>query len=214
MNKNSEWINWTCNELNDTVVNRILQVCPIRKVMKGDSIYRQGEHRDAIYLILEGRVEISAGSAEGRKKVFCIREPRCFIGTSLLVEGSSLTNALCLTSVSVAVIKMQDIFKFDKEILLLLLMNLSQVVKQLTTQLNGQTFDDIGNRVENLLFSLSNTFGEVQAKGVSVNIPLSHQLIAEMVGSSRVRISQVIGEMTKNGKLDMNRSHFMLKNNQ
>lgn len=207
---NKEWLCWSSNELNDKIVEKILTSCPIRSFSKGEFVYRQGEKKDVCFLLLKGRVEISSENEDGHRKVFSIREPRCFIGITTLDGSSSLVNALCLEAVTVAVISITDINKFDRETLLYLLFSLIQMNKQLTSQLNGQTFDDVENRVENLLVTLSATLGKHDADSVVVTVPLTHQLISEIVGSSRVRVSQILGELNKSGKLVINRSNFKL----
>ncbi|SHN83266.1 Crp/Fnr family transcriptional regulator [Desulfitobacterium chlororespirans] len=210
MSYNKEWLCWSSNELNDKIVEKILTTCPVRNYAKGEFIYRQGEKKDVCFLVLKGRIEISSENEDGQRKVFGIREPRCFIGISTLDGSPSLVNAICLEAVEVAVVSAQDINKGDREVLLYLLLSVIQMNKQLTSQLNGQTFDDVENRVENLLVTLSATLGKHEADSVVVTVPLTHQLISEMVGSSRVRVSQIIGELNKSGELVMNRSNYKL----
>jgi CRP/FNR family transcriptional regulator len=207
---NKEWLCWSSNELNDMIVEKILTSCPVRNYAKGEFVYRQGEKKDVCFLLLKGRIEISSENEDGHRKVFGIREPRCFIGVTTLDGSVSLVNAFCLEAVTVAVVSIEDINRFDREILLYIMLSLIQMNKQLTSQLNGQTFDDVENRVENLLITLSATLGKHEADSVVVTVPLTHQLISEMVGSSRVRVSQIIGELNKSGKLAMNRTNFKL----
>jgi CRP/FNR family transcriptional regulator len=50
----------------------------------------------------------------------------------------------------------------------------------------------VPSRVARLLLSLAESHGKVTPKGIRVEFPLTHQEIADLVGSSRVTVTQIL----------------------
>lgn len=209
-----EWPPWTPDKLadNDQFVNYIIRANPVKKLNKGEVIYRQGQDGEIFYLLLEGRVEVSLVNHEGRKKIICIHEPRCLFAETILDGYQYLVTATCLTPVKVAAINRSSVLNWDIHMLMALVNTLCWKSRINILQLAEQTFDEVGERVEDLLLGLGNKFGTSDSEGVHVELPLTHQLIADIVGSSRVRVSQALGEMTKKRRLAMSKHKFIIYN--
>lgn len=56
-------------------------------------------------------------------------------------------------------------------------------------------------RIHTLLTKLAEKFGVRDSRGVIINIPLSHQVLADLVGASRTKTTEAIGKLTRAGKL-------------
>jgi CRP-like cAMP-binding protein len=54
-------------------------------------------------------------------------------------------------------------------------------------------------RLEMVLADLGYRFGVVESRGTILTLELSHDSLAEMIGSSRPMVSRLIGEMTAEG---------------
>lgn len=206
----NEWLQWTSDKLNknDEFVNSIVQSNPIKNYEKGEVIYWQGKPGDKFYLLLEGRVEVNFVNNEGKKRIVSIHEPKCFIGESILDGFPHILTAVSLTPVKVAVLSIKDVNSWDREMLLELNKSLAWKSRIVIGQLTDQTFNEVGNRVEDLLLGLCNKFGKIDSDGIRVELPITHQLIADLVGSSRVRVSQSLGHMVKTKQLTMGRKNF------
>ena len=90
------------------------------------------------------------------------------------------------------------------------LLALPGVAKTLLEQLAltlGQKRDEIGNlggtrhieRVRAKLLQLARNYGRVGRDGVRIDFPLSHTLLAEMVGSSRETVTRSLDELQRDG---------------
>lgn len=100
-----------------------------------------------------------------------------------------------------------------------------QVIELLSCRLRalGETLtnlaaDDVSSRIVKLLLRLCARYGQVnphcrlleqQGKAsICLDIPLTHQEIADMLGTSRQTVSAVIGELKKNRVLRMRQRHI------
>jgi CRP/FNR family transcriptional regulator len=66
-------------------------------------------------------------------------------------------------------------------------------------------------RVVEKLVQLARTYGRVVPGGVRIDFPLTHQLLADMIGSARETVSLAISELVSNGFLDRQQNRFILR---
>ncbi|NLI92922.1 MAG: Crp/Fnr family transcriptional regulator [Peptococcaceae bacterium] len=147
---------------------------------------------------------------DGQKKIFNIFEPRIMFGESNLVGFPNLLTFTCLTPVKVVAIRKQDIYNWDKQMLFTIIHILLCKLRTVGNQLTNQIFDNVEDRIENLLFELAKLYGKSHSESLTIEVPITHQVIADIVGTSRVRVSQSIAKMTREGKLSMNGKKFII----
>ena len=92
------------------------------------------------------------------------------------------------------------------------------VVEQLTSAL-GQKQEAIANfaptrhveRVQRKLLQLARTHGHVVRDGVRIDFPVSHALLAEMIGSSRETVTRAIDELQRTGFVARHGSIYVVR---
>ncbi len=68
----------------------------------------------------------------------------------------------------------------------------------------------VGDRLSSLLDFLAHQFGQKTDQGVLLNFHLTHQDIADIVGSSRVTITRFLNRFHQDGKICWHRKRFLL----
>ncbi|MCA1992234.1 MAG: Crp/Fnr family transcriptional regulator [Coleofasciculus sp. S288] len=68
-------------------------------------------------------------------------------------------------------------------------------------------------RLWRLLKWLSRHFGQMVAQGTLLNLRLTHQDIAETIGTSRVTVTRLINQLEREGKILRSHRHLILKKN-
>ena len=209
------WVPWTTNMVEDEKLVKIIKnKANIKKFKKGQIIFYQGEESDKYYLLLHGRIEISLHSIDGKKKTISIHEPRCFFGELIMDHQPRITTATCLTDVTVA--QMNTTFSlgselYDKKLYMALFYSTNFKLRTQILQLSEHVFNEVEDRVEKLLSGLCANFGYDNDKFVQVDLPVTHQLIADIVGSSRVRVSQILSEFSKQERIQVKRNEITLR---
>lgn len=204
---------WTKNMVDDDLIAVILQKTHKQKFQKGQMIFQQEEESNLFYLLLEGRIEISIHNHDGRKKTIAIHEPRIFFGELIYDRQPRLSTATCLTDVTVAVLDTDMSLGskyYDEQLKNSLLYFASIKLRMQMSQLSALVFNEVEDRVESLISGLCANFGEDNEKYVQANLPLTHQLIADLVGSSRVRVSQILSDLYKQDKIQVKRHEITL----
>ncbi|NLI92924.1 MAG: Crp/Fnr family transcriptional regulator [Peptococcaceae bacterium] len=198
-----KWCPWTENMIDDQMVHKLLKISTIRKYSKGDVIYWEGLD-NRLFLLLAGKVEVSIMSSSGRKRTLAVREARAFIDDAMLDGYFYVVTITCLTPVEIAIFEHDILMRAgyeDPDIFVCMLKSVIIKLQGLSLQLAGQTFDEVESRVYLLLTNLAKEYGQRVEEGICIEKHLTHQFIADLVGSTRVRITQILKNMFANGIL-------------
>ena len=74
------------------------RICPPRKFKKGQAIYRYQDRADDLFIVHEGKVKITAPTADGGERILSILGPGDFFGESFLSgQERHTTDAVAMT---------------------------------------------------------------------------------------------------------------------
>jgi CRP/FNR family transcriptional regulator, cyclic AMP receptor protein len=178
----------------------------IHKYAKNQKIFSQGEIADAVFFIRKGKVKITVLSEHGKEAVVGILTEGQFFGEGCL-DGSKLRTATshaigeCLiTSITKAAMleTLGKEPKFSAFFMSYLLSRNSRIEDDLIDQL----FNSSERRLARLLLLLANFGQEGAAAPISIN--LSQETLAEMIGTTRSRVSYFMNKFRKNGFISYN----------
>jgi len=93
----------------------------------------------------------------------------------------------------------------DTSVGLLLLQGLSSRILQTETMIETLTHRDMSSRLVSFLLVLCRDFGMPGAQGITIDLRLSHQAIAEAIGSTRVTITRLLGDLRNSGLVEIDR---------
>jgi CRP-like cAMP-binding protein len=175
----------------------------------GRKVFSQGEKAKAIYFVLSGKVKISVVSAAGKEAVLSIIIPGHFFGEGCLVGQTVRVNNA--TTIEPAIM-----FRVEKSAMLRALRDRSEVAGEfisallirnidLEEDLCDQLFNHSERRLARVLLKLSHM--NDRSARTNVTLPkISHEILAEMVGTTRPRITQFMNKFRKIGLIDYNGS--------
>ncbi len=174
---------------------------------KGEKIFSQGEPADSVYFIQIGRIKISVVSAAGKEAVLAMPGPHDFFGEGSLVNQSlRVSTAETLEASTVFRIEnramIRSLYKqpvlSEKFMALLLTRNID-----LEADLCDQLFNHSEKRLARVLLKLSRLREHDVAPDASVPV-LSHETLAEMVGTTRSRITHFMNKFRTMGLIEYN----------
>src|ERR1700690_1567551 len=178
----------------------------IERYARNQKIFSQGEPADALFFIQKGKVKITVLSEHGKEAVVGIFGERQFFGEGCL-EGMELRTVTshamedCLiTSISKSAMLATLVAepKFAQFFISYLLSRNSRIEDDLIDQL----FNSSERRLARLLLLLANFGKEGNAPPVAVT--LSQETLAEMIGTTRSRVSFFMNKFRKQGFIDYN----------
>ena len=173
---------------------------------KNEIIFSQGEAADAVFYIQKGRIKLTVISAQGKEAVVAIMDAGQFFGEGCL-NGHPLrmatTTALddtVVTKISKAAMTatLHSEQKFSELFMAYLLTRNSRIEEDLVDQL----FNSSEKRLARLLLLLANFGKEGSPQPIQPNI--SQETLAEMIGTTRSRVSFFMNKFRKLGLISYN----------
>ncbi|MDB5656757.1 MAG: Crp/Fnr family transcriptional regulator [Tardiphaga sp.] len=186
----------------------------ITEYKKNQNIFCQGEVAEAVFYIQKGRVKLTVLSEQGKEAVVGILEAGQFFGEGCL-NGHPLriatTTALedcVITSITKTsmIATLHDEPTFSEMFMTYLLTRNSRVEEDLIDQL----FNSSEKRLARLLLILAH-FGK-EGRPQPIAVELSQETLAEMIGTTRSRVSffmnkfRKLGFISYNGKIEVHNS--------
>ncbi len=186
----------------------------IQKYRKNERIFSQGDAADSVFYIQEGRVKLIVISSQGKEAIVGILEAGQFfgegcltnhpvrMGTTVAMEDSVITSIKKNEMMSA----LHDEPKFSELFMSYLLNRNSRIESDLIDHL----FNSSEKRLARLLLLLAN-FGK-EGNPQSIHLQISQETLAEMIGTTRSRVSffmnrfRKLGFISYNGKIEVHSS--------
>ncbi len=180
-------------------------------VDRSKTIFFPGDPAERVYLIRRGAVRLSRVYESGEEiTVALLRENSLFGVLSLLTGHRSdrFYHAVALTRVDLITApaaSVRQAIEADSGVGLLLLQGLSSRILQTETMIETLTHRDMSSRLVSFLLVLCRDFGVPEQQGITIDLRLSHQAIAEAIGSTRVTITRLLGDLRNSGLVQIDR---------
>jgi CRP/FNR family transcriptional regulator, cyclic AMP receptor protein len=190
-----------------TLLGKISEGMHVMSVRKGETIVSQGDRADAIYFIQSGRVKVSVASSSGKEAVLAILGPHGFFGDDSLVGQSlRLSTATTLEPATVFRVEKRAMFRALHAQPDLSERFMASLVKRnidLEEDLCDQLFNHSEKRLARVLLKLAR-MRECEVVPDARITTLSHETLAEMVGTTRSRITHFMNKFRAMGLIEYN----------
>lgn len=171
-----------------------------------DVLFSQGDVADAVFYIQEGRVKLTVVSARGKEAIVAILEQEGFVGEGCLagqplrLAAATVLDASIIVRIDKAsmIRLLHDEPTFSEVFMAYLLSRNARIEADLVDQL----FNSSEKRLARVLLLLAH-FGK-DSKPEPVIAHISQENLAEMVGTTRSRISFFMNKFRKLGFIDYN----------
>jgi CRP/FNR family transcriptional regulator, cyclic AMP receptor protein len=178
----------------------------IAEYRKDKTIFRQGDPSDAVFYIQSGKVKTTVVSEEGKEAVVALLGTGDFFGEGCLTgQPQRLSTVSALTECVIVRISKTDITRviheepaFAELFISHLLARNSRVEEDLVDQL----FNSSEKRLARTLLLLAN-FGK-EGRPEPIIAKVSQETLAEMIGTTRSRVSFFMNKFRKLGLIDYN----------
>ncbi len=172
---------------------------------KNQKIFSQGDVADTVFFIHRGKVKVTVLSEHGKEAVVGLFAEGQFFGEAGL-EGAAIRTTTshamedCLIT-SITKQAMLAAFTAEPKFATFFIAYLLSRNSRIEDDLIDQLFNSSERRLARLLLLLAN-FGENGGLPISVN--LSQETLAEMIGTTRSRVSFFMNQFRKKGYIDYN----------
>lgn len=173
---------------------------------KPQRIFSQGDAADAVFYLQTGQVKLTVLSEQGKEAVIAMLEPGSFFG-----EGCLAGHLVCLATATA--VKYSSVVRIDKQTMIRVLHDepsfselflaflLSRNIR-IQADLVDQLFNSSEKRLARVLLLMAHLGKEGKSEAIIPKI--SQEQLAEMVGTTRSRVSFFMNKFRKLGFLEYN----------
>ena len=173
---------------------------------KKDVIFAQGDVADAVFYIKKGRVKVTVVSTQGKEAVVAILGMDEFVGEGCLIgQTKRLATASAMTDCVIMRVGKAEIRRVLQEEPAFSQMFVSHILARnarIEEDLVDQLFNSTEKRLARVLLLLAN-FGK-EGRPEPINAKISQETLAEMIGTTRSRVSHFMNKFRDLGFIDYN----------
>jgi CRP-like cAMP-binding protein len=164
---------------------------------RGKTIFFPGDPAERVYVLIKGAVKLSRVYEAGEE-----------ITVALLRENSVTPVEL----ISLPIEQVEKALREDPDLSMVMLKGLSSRILQTEMMIETLAHRDMGSRLVSFLLILCRDFGVPSGDGITIDLKLSHQAIAEAIGSTRVTVTRLLGDLREQKMISINKKKITVHN--
>ncbi len=181
---------------------RFHALCIERRFPRDVEVFRQGDPPDGVCIVKKGLVKIVSISEKGAEQILHILRPGDVFGELILIGAPRPFTAVALTDAAVSILplaKLQDLIAtspaFSRNYLRLLSMRLYELEQVFPALVQAWPH----HRLAKELLHLAEDLGDETPMGTRVTLRLTHELLSNLIGSSRETVTLLIHKFEEIG---------------
>lgn len=163
---------------------------------------------DAFFIVREGRVKVVLVGDDGREVILGMLGPGDHFGELALIDNRPRSaHVIAMDDATLLVLRREDFRKrveTSPKVAWALLVELSRRLRAADGKIGGLVLLDVPGRIARLLLD------HVADDGKSIDKPLTHQTIAQMIGASRETVSRAMRDFQDEGWVSVDRRRITL----
>jgi CRP/FNR family transcriptional regulator, global nitrogen regulator len=178
---------------------------------RGKTIFFPGDPAERVYFLVKGAVKLSRVYEAGEEITVALLRENSVFGVLSLITGQKADrfyHAVAFTTVellSLPIEQFEKSLKDNSELSMLMLKGLSSRILQTEMMIETLAHRDMGSRLVSFLLILCRDFGIPSNDGITIDLKLSHQAIAEAIGSTRVTVTRLLGDLRQDKMISIDK---------
>lgn len=187
-------------DLPEEDIRALTSVAKRRTFRASEVIFHRDDPGQVLYMIKEGKVKICIISPDGQEISLAVLGKGEYFGEFALLDGlPRSTDAVTLEKVECYTLQRSDFHNAilkNPKIAILVLEALTKRLRNTDQMVEDLIFLDVYGRVAKKLLELADAHGVKVEDGVRIDVRLTQQELASMVGASRESVNKVMGYFT------------------
>jgi CRP/FNR family cyclic AMP-dependent transcriptional regulator len=185
-----------------------------RAFPRNSPIYLPADETDSVFLLASGRAQICHIHSDGKQSILAFIDPGELFGELALFEpGQREEYAEAAEPSTVVMIpgdEMRRLMAAHPDVTLGITKLIGLRRRRIERRLKNLLFLSNRERITHLLLELAEQYGRRTPEGVQLGIRLSHQELANVVGSTRETVTVILGELQNEGLIAVGRRKVTL----
>jgi CRP/FNR family transcriptional regulator len=180
---------------------------------KDNVVYKAGDPAESLFLVVDGSILISRTTQDGREAVLDVESRETFFGFASILGGQiRAETATALETSSVmewSSEELQELIGRSPQLGVALMRVVAKKLSEADTRLASFATDQVPRRLVKALLRLGERFGQTSTSHPIVKlIPLTHDLLAKYVGTSREVVTHHMSVLRKKALVSYSRAYL------
>lgn len=182
---------------------------------KGSLLFVEGEEPRGVFILCSGRAKLTTSSTEGKTLIVKIAEPGEVLGASATILGKPYeVSAETIEPSQLNFIKREDFLKYlnsHAEACLHTAQQLSEKYHSAQREIRSLGLSQTtSEKLARLLLDWCERGGEQTTKGIRIKVLLTHEEIAQMIGTTRETVTRLLSDFKKKKIIDVKGSSLFV----
>ena len=200
------------SQVSDADLELIASLLIERRYARNTTIVEEGLPGDYMYVIREGRVKVTKLSDEGREKILNFLDEGGFFGEmALLDRAPRIASVKTLKPVRLLALSRTDFLnalRTSPDLAMAVIQELVRRLREVDEQASSLSFQRVKERTKGLLRRLAQESPDDPERRTTA--ALTHQQIADMIGTSRETVTRVVKELKLDGWLQQDGKRYVV----
>jgi CRP/FNR family cyclic AMP-dependent transcriptional regulator len=198
------------SRLDDMTIRLFEKTAVRKKYPKNSILLSKGDESDSLYIICSGKAHVIARDEQGKEIVLSVMGPGEYFGEMAALDGGPRSATIVTKEPSeILVIRgndFRDSLSSNPDLMFNLVRVLLMRLRIADEKIESLAFMNVYGRVTSFLMQSAEPQGDTWI----VREALTHQEIADMVGSSRETVSRAIKELQKAGHISIEKKRITI----
>jgi CRP/FNR family cyclic AMP-dependent transcriptional regulator len=188
----------------------------VKTYRKNQIVFMEEETGNYMYIVLAGKVKVTKTTATGKETILAIHQPGDFFGEMALLDGKTAPATVSsMEDCRIASIHHSDFQRMlmcNEKVVRQIVQVLCSRLRQVWAQVQDLSYSTADSRIRAGILNLSRKHGVQDSRGIIIDLKITHQELAELVGTSRETVTRTLARLQKKGVLELeNRRIILLK---
>ncbi|KEF38414.1 cAMP-binding protein [Schinkia azotoformans MEV2011] len=205
-------------DLPDHVIGDLSAKVKIATYKKGELIYHETDLAKAVFFVKSGLVKIKTINHEGKEFVISIkRAGNVFAETSLFVDKPATYSGTAKATEKTEVLfilssDLEEIISMNPSLAVEIIRMMGKQLRFSTSILRDVALLDIYSKTVKTIERLAHEFGTKTNDEVKIEVPLTIQDLANIIGSTRESVSRVVSKLKKQDLVTVDEKTIIINN--
>jgi CRP-like cAMP-binding protein len=180
-----------------------VQSIELKEIRRRQVVYLPGDPGRAVFFVNGGRIKISKVTRDGKELTLAYRGPGDIFGELSLIDGGpreemaeAMENALIS---EIERTQFEHIVQREGIIGYRLTKVVAQRRREVENKIEQLIFKDVNAKLAELLLRLASEYGIDDSRGTLVALKITHQEMANLIGSTRETVSLTLSQFKRKG---------------
>jgi len=193
----------------------VARVLRVREFGKREAIFLPSREPSQVFLLLEGCAKITRTDPLTCRELilFIVRPGELFGLPALTTDRHANTSAVALERSRVGCMNGDDFERLARNSEFSAELNrlVSERLARITERLDELVFRDVHSRLARLLLRLAHEFPREQNGTPVIDVPLTQQDLADLIGSTRESANIAVNDFKRQGLIDIRRRFILIR---